>query len=94
MGDMAVRTRRYGPRVRLAIDHQGDVPAWLQLYGQLRAGIADGTYPPRTPLPSSRYIQETTGLARPTIAKAYARLRSEGLIRMVPGKGPFVAPRE
>ena len=76
------------------IDPMSDEPVWLQLYGMLRRGIADGTYPPGTPLPSTRQIQEESGLARATIAKAFDRLRDEGLIRMVPGRGPFVSRQQ
>jgi GntR family transcriptional regulator len=75
------------------IDRMSDEPVWLQLYALLKAGIEDGAYPPRTPLPSARQIQQESGLARATIAKAFDRLRDEGLIRIVPGRGPFVAPR-
>ena len=75
------------------IDPMGDVPVWIQLYDLLRRSIEDGTYPPRTPLPSAREIQQESGLARATIAKAYDRLKDEGLVRFVPGRGPFVAPR-
>ncbi len=73
------------------IDPMSVEPVWLQLYGMLRRGIEDGTYPPGTPLPSTRQIQEESGLARATIAKAFDRLRDEGLVRMVPGRGPFVS---
>ena len=73
------------------IDAMSDEPVWLQLYGMLRRGIGDGTYPPGTPLPSTRQIQQESGLARATIAKAFDRLRDEGLVRMVPGRGPFVS---
>jgi GntR family transcriptional regulator len=75
------------------IDSMSDVPVWQQLYQLLRTGIEDGTWPPRTPLPSAREIQQESGLARATIAKAFDRLRDEGLVRIVPGRGPFVAPR-
>ena len=68
-------------------------PAWLQLYAMLKAAIEDGTYPPRTPMPTVRQIHEESGLARGTIAKAFDRLRDEGLIIQIPGRGPFVAPR-
>lgn len=68
-------------------------PAWIQLYTLLKAAIEDGTYPPRTPMPSVRQIREESGLARGTIAKAFDRLRDEGLILQIPGRGPFVAPR-
>jgi DNA-binding transcriptional regulator YhcF (GntR family) len=76
------------------IDPMSDEPVWLQLYGMLRLGIGDGTYAPGTPLPSTRQIQEESGLARATIAKAFDRLRDEGLIRMVPGRGPFVSRQQ
>lgn len=76
------------------IDAMSDEPVWLQLYELLRRGIADGTYPPGTPLPSTRQIQQESGLARATIAKAFDRLRDEGLVRMVPGRGPFVARQQ
>ena len=71
-----------------------DEPVWLQLYVLLKTGIDDGTYPPRTPLPSARVIKEESGLARATITKAVNRLRDEGYIRIVPGRGPFVARRD
>jgi GntR family transcriptional regulator len=76
------------------IDPMSDEPVWIQLYSILKAGIDDGTYPPRTPLPSARQIQQESGLARGTIAKAVDRLRAEGLVRIVPGRGPFVARRD
>ena len=68
-------------------------PAWVQLYAVLKAAIEDGTYPPRTPMPSVRQIREESGLARGTIAKAFDRLRDEGLIIMIPGRGAFVSRR-
>jgi GntR family transcriptional regulator len=84
---------RYVARVFEVIDGMADVPVWIQLYELLKTGIEDGTYPPRTPLPSARTIQQESGLARATIAKAFDRLRDEGYVRIVPGRGPFVAPR-
>ena len=77
-----------------AINPVSDIPVWIQLYELLKSGIQDGTYPPRTPLPTARQIQQESGLARATIAKAFDRLRDEGLVTIVPGRGPFVAPRE
>lgn len=76
------------------IDVMSDVPVWMQLYELLKKGIEDGTWPQRTPLPSARQIQQESGLARATIAKAVDRLREEGYVRIVPGRGPFVSPRE
>ena len=72
------------------IDHVSDVPVWVQLYEMLRKGIRDGTYAKGTPMPSAKQIQQESGLARATIAKAYNRLRDENLILVVPGRGPHV----
>ncbi|MBV9379887.1 MAG: winged helix-turn-helix transcriptional regulator [Streptosporangiaceae bacterium] len=73
-----------------SIDHESDIPVWIQLYNILLAGIHDGTWAPHTRLPSARTIQEESGLARETTKKAFNRLRDEGLVKMVPGRGPFV----
>ena len=77
-----------------SIDRLSAEPVWVQLYTLLKSGIEDETWPPRTPLPSARQIQEETGLARQTVHKAFARLQAEGLITMVPGRGPHVAARK
>lgn len=93
MGDMPASKRRYVPGVTFGdLDTVSNPePAWIQLYTVLRAAIEDGTYPPRAPMPSVRQIHEESGLARATIAKAFDRLRVEGLVVMIPGRGPFVA---
>ena len=44
-------------------------------------------------MPAVRQIREESGLARGTIAKAFDRLRDEGLIIMIPGRGAFVSRR-
>jgi len=91
---MGKNQRRYVPGVDFGT--LGDVsnpdPAWVQLYTMLKTAIEDGTYPPRSPMPTVRQIREESGLARGTIAKAFDRLRDEGLIVIVSGRGPFVAP--
>lgn len=91
---VAASKRRYVHHVDYGnLDPLGDDPLWVQLYGLLRAAIESGEYAPGNPLPSARQIQEISGLSRITIGKAYSRLRDEKLIRMPPGRGPFVAPR-
>ena len=77
-----------------SIDHESDIPVWIQLYDILLAGIRDGTWPPHKRLPSQRTIQEESGLARETSKKAFNRLRDEGRVKMVPGRGWFVAERD
>jgi hypothetical protein len=86
---------RYVPGVTFGdLGDPGSEPAWLRLYSRLRAAIEDGTYQPLTPMPTARQIHEESGLGRQTIARAYDKLRADGLVIQDPGRGPFVAPRD
>lgn len=58
----------------------------------LRARIATGEYPPRTMISEVRLEQEF-GVARVTVRKVTAALRTEGLIITTPGMGSFVAEK-
>jgi GntR family transcriptional regulator len=69
-----------------------DVPKHVQLADWIRARIDDGTYAPRSRIPSeATYVQET-GFARDTVRKAIAVLVDEGRLYIVRGLGTFVAP--
>ena len=48
------------------------------LEGALRAAVRDGRLPPGTRLPSSRALGTDLGIARNTVADAYAQLVAEG----------------
>ena len=77
----------------VSIDHDGDVPVYIQLADILRARIASGELAPRRPVPSKRSLQQEYGVAGGTIDKAMAILRDEGLIRTVIGRGIYVTAR-
>jgi transcription initiation factor TFIIIB Brf1 subunit/transcription initiation factor TFIIB len=53
-----------------------------------------GKLQPRRSIPSIRTLAEQYGIAKETAAKAIAVLSEEGLVRMVRGRGWFVAPRD
>ncbi|MFI1348918.1 GntR family transcriptional regulator [Streptomyces lydicus] len=57
----------------------------------IRERIADGTYPPRTRVPSVVEMLEEFGIATITGQKVHRGLRAEGLIYTEPGMGSFVA---
>ncbi len=57
----------------------------------IRERIADGTYPPRTRVPSVVEMLEEFGIATTTGQKVHRGLRAEGLIYTEPGMGSFVA---
>lgn len=78
-----------------AIDHEGDVPVYVQLAGILRAQIQCGELAPRRPVPSKRTLTQAYGIAGGTVDRAMDLLRAEGLIKTVPGRGIYVtAPEE
>lgn len=77
------------------IDHDSDVPVYRQLADLLRAQIERGELAPRRPIPSKRTLTQQYAVAGGTVDKAMGLLRSDGLIKTVPGKGLFVtAPEE
>lgn len=81
---------RYGLAV---IEHDSDIPVYVQLAGILRSQIESGELQPRRPVPSIRTLTQTYGVADGTVQKALRLLREEGLVRTVQGKGVFVVDR-
>ena len=77
---------------RVTIDHDGDVPYYVQLAGILRAQIDGGEIRPHRPIPSKRYLTETHGVSAGTVEKALGLLKAEGYLRTVRGKGLYVVP--
>ena len=60
--------------------------------GGAARGGADGRLPPGTRLPSSRALAADLGIARNTVAEAYAQLVAEGWLTARAGSGTWVAP--
>jgi GntR family transcriptional regulator len=75
------------------MDFAADIPRWRQVAEVIRARIEDGTYPPRTRIPSVVEITAEFGIAAVTAQKVHKGLRAEGLIYTEPGLGSFVAQR-
>jgi DNA-binding GntR family transcriptional regulator len=75
------------------IEFAPDRPRWKQVADVIRQRIADGTYPPRTRIPSVVELLEEFGIATSTGQKVHRGLREEGLIYTEPGLGSFVAAR-
>jgi GntR family transcriptional regulator len=77
----------------VSIDHLSGTPVYLQLAAILRAGIESGALAPDRPVPSLVTLMQEHGVARGTAAKAVQVLVSEGLVRIVPGRGAYVVSR-
>jgi DNA-binding transcriptional MocR family regulator len=59
----------------------------------LAADIMSGRLPPGTPLPTHRRLAARYGMAIASASKAYAQLKSMGLVIGEPGRGTFVRDR-
>jgi DNA-binding GntR family transcriptional regulator len=64
--------------------------AYRQLASVLRDRIRSGELPPGRRMPSEKDLHDEFGLARETIRRSIAVLRSEGLIEVRHGHGTFV----
>lgn len=78
---MATRTMRVSPV---------SAPVREQLLTNLRAGIFDRTFTPGQRL-IERELCELTGVSRTSIREALRQLEAEGLVTIIPNRGPVVA---
>ncbi len=72
------------------IDNTSSIPAYLQLYKQVREDIVKGIYPFGIKLPSKRIIADEIGISTVTVEHAYALLCDEGYIEARERSGFFV----
>jgi GntR family transcriptional regulator/MocR family aminotransferase len=61
------------------------------LYEEIRARIADGTYPAGASLPSTRALAAERGLSRGTVSLVYEQLAADGFIETHPGAASRVS---
>ena len=77
--------------LRLSIDATSGVAPYEQLRAAVAAGVADGTLPAGSKLPTVRGLAADLGLAVNTVAKAYRALESDGVIETRGRAGTFVS---
>lgn len=68
-------------------------PRYLQMAGELREAILDGTYESEKPFPTETALSKTYDVSRFTVREALRRLEAEGLIQRKRGAGTTVQPR-
>ncbi len=74
----------------VTIDHLSGTPVYVQLAALLRAAIERGELEADRPLPSYTSLMQQHEVARGTAAKAVQLLVSDGLVKIVPGRGAYV----
>lgn len=79
--------------MRYLIDRESPVPAYLQLYRQLREDIVRGVYPYGSKLPSKRLVAGELQLSTVTVEHAYALLDDEGYVKSRQRSGYYVSFR-
>jgi DNA-binding GntR family transcriptional regulator len=64
-----------------------------QLAAELREEIAAGKYDGTGRIPSLTQLRDRTGLSLNSVQRAVSMLKADGLVRGVPGRGVYLAPR-
>ena len=77
--------------MKYIIDKKISVPAYIQLYDQLRQDIVSGNYAPGDKLPSKRFIAEEMGISVITVEHSLALLVDEGYAVSKERSGCFVS---
>ena len=75
----------------LIINHDSDVPKYLQIVNSISNAIAENVLHQGDVLPSVNSICKTAQLSRDTVFKAYSILKDQNVIESVPNKGYYVA---
>lgn len=69
-------------------------PLYQQIATEIAAGIKQGRYRPRRPIPGESALVKQHDVARETVRRAMALLREQGWIYTVPQRGSYVSPEE
>ncbi|WP_343948201.1 GntR family transcriptional regulator [Nonomuraea longicatena] len=74
----------------MTIDPDSYEPAYVQLAGLIRAAIDSGELAAGQPVPSEKTLIQQHGVARETVRRAIAILRTEGRVQTLAGRGSYV----
>jgi GntR family transcriptional regulator len=77
--------------MRVHLQPSDNRPLYVQIMDEVRRGLVRGALGPEDPLPSVRELASSLQINPRTVSQAYAELEREGLVRVRPGKGTFVA---
>ena len=75
----------------LSIDEKDTRPLYLQIMGQIKEQVSNGTLSPGEELPSVRELASSLGINLHTVRSAYLKLRDQGIITLRLGRRARVA---
>jgi GntR family transcriptional regulator len=75
------------------IDYRAELPPHQQIVEWVRASIEAGELQPGQVIPSEKDMTQILGVARTTARRAVGKMREEGMIYTIPGRGSYVARR-
>ena len=73
----------------LALDAESSVPLYRQVRALLEDHLARGVYGQSRPMPSTRYLAQSLGVSRNTVALAYQELIGAGVVESRPRSGLY-----
>lgn len=81
--------------MKLQVDHNSEVPIYVQVKNQIRLAVERGLLRPGTQLPTVRNLALELGINANTVTRIYADLEREGYLARKHGVGTFAAdPRQ
>ena len=78
--------------MRVRLQSTDNRPLYVQIMDEVRRALVRGTLGPDDLLPSVRELASELRVNPRTVSQAYAELEREGVVRVLRGKGTFVAP--
>ena len=78
--------------MRVRLQSTDNRPLYVQIMDEVRRALVRGTLGPNDLLPSVRELASELRVNPRTVSQAYAELEREGVVRVLRGKGTFVAP--
>ncbi len=81
------------PPPAFRLDTASGVPFYRQIIDRVLLGVADGSLPAGTRLPTVRQLSVDLSINLNTVARAYREMEIRGIVQTQQGTGTFVAER-
>ena len=78
----------------LSVNENDSRPIYLQIIGQIKEQVSNGTLREGEELPSVREVADSLGVNMHTVRSAYLKLRDQGIINLHLGRRAKIARRQ